>query len=157
MYGQLVAFAKLFTVLVASAGRFILLALSDASIESLALLLSPLTGALGADIGLVTVVYRYIKLGATKVAGFLHGLPPESEGNDGAGSDTQIAVILQQIILIQNVPLKLLHSFVPLLLVNIPYSDTVHAATTANDLGFLLRRQAIGQIAFMGNNQKGGN
>ena len=143
-------------MLVASAGRFILLALSDASIESLALLLSPLTVALRADIGLVTVVYRYIKLGATKVAGFLHGLPPQCEGNDGARLDVQIAVILQQIILIQNVPFEILHSFILFLLVNIPYSDTVHATTAANDLGLLVRRQAIGQIALMNDNQKSG-
>lgn len=59
-------------MLVASAGRFILLALADASIESLALLLSPLAGAPGADIGLIAVVYRYEKLITAKVAFLFH-------------------------------------------------------------------------------------
>ena len=59
-------------MLVASAGHFILLVLADASIESLALLLSPLAGAPGANIWLITVVYRYEKLITAKVAFLFH-------------------------------------------------------------------------------------
>ena len=60
-------------MLVASAGHFILLVLADASIESLALFLSPLAGAPGANIGLITVVHRYEKLTTAKVAFLFHG------------------------------------------------------------------------------------
>ena len=82
-------------MLAALAGHFILLVLADASIESLALLLSPLAGAPGgkymAHHSCVPIRKAHHRKGSISFS----WLPPQGEGNDGARLDVQIAVILQ--------------------------------------------------------------